>query len=202
MKAFSFVLLSCVLLAGCGTDVDVQRLQDCSVRVTDGQGWGSGVFVAPNIIVTAAHVAECDPTYIELNDGTTADIVEIFISDKYDVAFVRVDLVHDYLPLGEAVKLGDVVYHVGTPLDAAWFNCLFQGIVSKTDIDWAIWTDGIVVDAFGAHGCSGGGVFNEKGQVVGIMVGGMVYGCGICEPVSHIQEALNVYLEEFSSATP
>lgn len=171
--------------------LDLQYLQDCTVQVlcADG-GWGSGVFIGPDIVVTAAHVADGEPNRVLLNDRTILNIIEISISENCDVAILRVEGTHDFVPLGGEVALGDLVYHIGTPLEKEFFNCLFKGIVCQTNVDWYIWSDGFIMDAWSAHGCSGGPVFNEKGELVGLLVGGSAYGSGICETLEHIKQTL------------
>lgn len=80
---------------------------------------------------------------------------------------------------------GESVFHIGNFYGDNFDNSLTTGIVSQVGVrplrlpGWP-WEIVDQTDAAGAPGCSGGGVFNTAGEVVGLMVGtGPSLGIGI-----------------------
>lgn len=82
---------------------------------------------------------------------------------------------------------GDSVFHIGNFRGDNFDNSLTTGVVSQVGVHpdelpgwpWAVVDQ---TDAAGAPGCSGGGVFNSSGEVVGIMVGAAGPGVSVFVP--------------------
>jgi S1-C subfamily serine protease len=97
-------------------------LRRCTVRVEQGQGHGTGFFVAPGLVVTCAHVVETTdsqttpvPIYWQ---GQTyrAHIEKIFASPYPDLALLRTELQeHPCVYLHTAITLDDPLYSFSYP---------------------------------------------------------------------------------------
>ena len=173
--------------------LDLSVLDSCGI-ITNGYGHGSCVAIGPDLVLTAGHCIGYKGGWIEIG-GIKYDILDEWKSEQYDVGFVRIDGTLPYLQLGEMPQLLDTVYFVGAPIDVELVNMITKGIVSKLDINGlGDWAGVMIVDAFGNSGSSGCALLNQQGQIIGIAVGG--YGNTtpeLCEPISHIREALEEY---------
>jgi len=180
-------------------EFDLSVLESVGI-ITDGIGHGSCFAVGPDIIVTAKHCVIDDMTgeyrneWIEINDKVYT-IVDIYVSDKYDIAILKIDGSVPYLDLGAMPGLLDEVYIVGSPENIYFENNITKGVITNLGVSWNIWTDALVADAVAWWGNSGGPLFNTDGQVIGILVGGPPYADGInlCENVEHLKEVLGEY---------
>lgn len=183
-------------------EVPFESMLQSTVMVSDSYGHATGVMIEDGLIVTAGHVVENVPTYVQFCDDTVAEVTGIWRHPEYDVGFLWVDP-NDWacaaLTSSDVLKLGDEVFHVGTPLDPGLRHSLFKGIVTYLMRDWDVWEDGMQIDAWAAPGCSGGPVFDSQGRLVGIVVGGPNRN-GACavivETSEHIQQALEDYEAE------
>lgn len=144
-----------------------------TVMLRCGGSLGSGFFVAPQLVLTNAHVL-CPPgdsMTAVLSDGTSlAARPEPGRADPWlDLALVRVDeATAPPLPLGDATGLrpGDRIVVIGTP-EGLDFS-VHEGIVSHTGRA----NLGVVylqLDASINPGNSGGPAFDAQGRVVGIV---------------------------------
>ncbi|NJR66507.1 MAG: trypsin-like peptidase domain-containing protein, partial [Leptolyngbyaceae cyanobacterium CRU_2_3] len=78
-------------------------LQQCTVKLTlpDRMGWGTGFFVAPEWILTCAHVvqtAQGQPVQVQWQKQELEAVVERSLPDPYDLALLRVTLPIDTNP--------------------------------------------------------------------------------------------------------
>lgn len=121
-------------------------------------GHGTGVWVADNLVLTNFHV-------LTINSAT-------FVEDKL-AKVVRVDTLNDLallsveigkiapLNIAEGVSIGEFVYFVGNPHDHR--KAVFTGrIVDVTE-------PYIYADAHPMPGCSGSGLYNQKGELIGLI---------------------------------
>lgn len=185
--------------------LDLQTvLPACGIIAGDGGSHGSCVAIGPDLVLTAGHCIHPGKSCIEI-DGQKYGIIDTWKSDKYDIAFVRVDGGLSYLEFGDMPSLLDSIYVIGSPLsDGEKINCInnvTKGRISNLNVDWFIWVDGIIVDVTAYPGNSGGPLLDKNGRIIGVMVGchNRVHGGGdnfwLAESVDHIREALTKYYE-------
>ena len=170
---------------------------DASVLIyNNAGGFGCGVFIKDNVVLTAGHVINTSVDYIEFSDGTVLPVDDFYIDDKEDIGFIFVDA--DELHISKISqsqnKLGDIVYLVGSPYSKDYKFTITKGILSHLDRDiWGEydWHDLLQTDAEGAPGSSGSPLYNSNGKVIGIVVTGPNPGGGVtlCEDAKSILEA-------------
>lgn len=131
-------------------------------------GHGSGVAVKHNIVATNCHVA-LKGKYIIIKQGKKYSRATIVVVNKPgDICLLRV---HDITLVPVSVRpsadlaSGDDIYAVGNPLDIE--NYLSKGMLSQVLNDnqgntWVV--SGIIT----APGSSGGGLFDENGNLIAI----------------------------------
>jgi len=130
-------------------------------------GCGTGFYVFPGKILTAAHVVEnafsiaiCNTKYIE-NDI----VILLKIDHELDLALLEVDdLETPCLPLAKVHKLqiGQPVVKIGFPLGD--FKTASEGIIRSNEII----DSQFLVSAPGAPGSSGSPILNLSGEIIGI----------------------------------
>ena len=138
------------------------------------RGLGSGFIIsADGMIVTNHHViVNADTVTVRLSDGRefTAEVIG---SDALtDIAVLDIDT-PDGLPFVEfgdsdAIRVGDSVVAMGSPFGLG--GTVTSGIISATsrNINAGPFDDFIQTDAAINRGNSGGPLFNEHGQVIGV----------------------------------
>jgi serine protease Do len=137
------------------------------------RGAGTGfVISADGQIVTNAHVIEgADEVKVTFEDGTSY-IAEVKGSDNTtDIALLDIEAEGlDYVSFGdsEALKVGQNVIAMGNPFGLG--NTVTTGIVSALgrDINAGPFDNFIQTDAAINRGNSGGPLFNEAGEVIGV----------------------------------
>lgn len=129
----------------------------------------SGAFVTSSgDILTARHCA----TDIESIDVVTADGREyeakvVAISSRHDLALIHIDELNTpYFRLATTLAQGQTIYTYGSPL--AITGTLATGIVAKLNGDVNY------IDCSVLPGNSGGPLFNDAGELVGITTAGFV----------------------------
>ena len=177
-------------------DVDILRSESARIAVMakaaptvvvvfepDGKGGGSGVMITPDgFALSNYHVVQpCGKAMkCGLSDGRLYDAVLVGIDPTGDVALVKLfgreDFPHAPLADSDLVRVGDPVFAMGNPLllstdlqpSASW------GIISGTHryqfpagtlLEYA---DCFQTDAAVNPGNSGGPLFNDHGEVIGI----------------------------------
>ncbi|MDJ0729485.1 MAG: trypsin-like peptidase domain-containing protein [Crocosphaera sp.] len=104
----------------------INRLKNCTVRLSHDGGKshdGTGFFVAPNLIITCAHVCHKFGSYQAYAwwNNTNYPVKIIKCSDdveQYDLALLELEdkeIKHPYLLLEEKVNIGDNLYSYGYP---------------------------------------------------------------------------------------
>ncbi len=145
------------------------------------RGLGSGVIVSPEgYILTNNHVIEgADELLVKLPDDRELAARLVGADPKTDVAVIKVEgvaLPHAVLGDSDSLRVGDVVFALGNPLDVG--QTATMGIVSATgrrgldllargDSDPG-YEDFIQTDAAINVGNSGGALVDAKGRLVGI----------------------------------
>jgi serine protease Do len=136
-------------------------------------GLGTGFIISSDgEIVTNAHVVDgADQVRVTLADGRKLDAKVLGVDKATDIAVVKVDA-HDLptVKFGDSrqLKVGQPVIAMGNPFGLG--NTVTSGIVSGLgrDINSGPFDNFIQTDAAINRGNSGGPLFNEQGEVVGI----------------------------------
>lgn len=137
----------------------------------DGNGsLGSGILIKESLFLTNYHVIEdATSAKIKMMNGKVYDVQGVVVYDeKLDLAVVKINEKTNITPvtLGplSEVKKGQHAVAIGSPLGLQ--NTVTEGIVSNLYND-----DGrtlIQISVPVTHGSSGGALFNDKGQVIGV----------------------------------
>jgi serine protease Do len=135
---------------------------------------GSGFIIDPSgIIVTNRHVVEgATDILVTLQDNTLLRAKLLAQADQIDVALIKVTP-ESPLPSvrfgdSDTLRVADRVLAIGNPLGLG--GSVTRGIVSalNRDIRDTQFDDYIQTDAAINHGNSGGPLFNERGEVIGM----------------------------------
>lgn len=181
------ILLTALMLTGCAvadasyfapvepvevvepelTEADIETLKESCVMIYADNGetqvQGSAVAIGENRYLTAYHVIADGRTNLKTSDGEKLTVENY--SEELDIMVVT--------SIGKAVpvkigdvrdtRVGDEVIMISSPMGA--YNTVtratIKGILEK-----------IVIDGASTGGSSGGGVFNMKGELIGIVIGG------------------------------
>jgi len=152
------------------------------VEVVADDGWewsGSGVIVASNIILTAGHVVEDADKIVVITDSNEMyNAIGWYEDEKNDCGIIVLrSEFKDYAQFADSNELliGESVYIVGSPYGKELFNNVTFGIISglNRDADFFGECGMITSDAAANPGNSGGPVFNMRGEIIGILVGGI-----------------------------
>lgn len=142
-------------------------------ELPDRMGSGSGFFIDGGYIVTNNHVVDdAKKMTVVLNDGRELQATLVGTDPKTDLAVVKVSGANLPRPLAwgnsTAARPGDNVFAIGSPFGLG--NTVTSGIVSARgrDIRSGQYDDYIQVDAAINQGNSGGPLFDQGGQVIGI----------------------------------
>lgn len=176
------------------------------------EGAGSGVIISTDgYIITNAHVITnpengklADAIKIRLNSGEDYDAKIIGSDSDSDIALLKINakkLTAATIGNSDAIEVGEQVIAVGNPLGELG-GTVTSGIVSATNREITVENNKmtlIQIDAAINPGNSGGGLFNTKGELIGIVnaktTDVTVEGLGFAIPVN---EAISV-VEELES---
>lgn len=174
------------------------------------EGAGSGVIVSStddgSYILTCAHVIEgAGKIIVTLKDGTEYEADAYVCDAESDIGVIKLNV--KGLPVAtvghfDEVVVGETVVAIGNPLGTLG-GSVTNGIVSALDRD-------IIIDGTTYHllqtnaeinpGNSGGGLFNAKGELIGIVnaksVGENVEGLGFAIPVNDAIEIMTDLIEK------
>ncbi|MCD8145359.1 MAG: trypsin-like peptidase domain-containing protein [Oscillospiraceae bacterium] len=150
---------------------------------TESAASGSGfIITSDGYIVTNYHVVEdgdSDGITVTLYDGTTYEATLVGYDSSNDVAVLKIeatDLTPVVLGDSDSLSVGDDVVAIGNPLGELTFS-LTSGVVSALDREVTVSSDSsgssvtmnlIQTDCAINSGNSGGALFNEYGEVIGI----------------------------------
>ena len=142
----------------------------------DGGSVGTGFMIDERHIVTVAHVIEGAASVLVEVNGDLAEAVIVGFDKERDIALLRSDV-----PLGDQTfELQDIDYTTGDEVSAIGFPrgldaSLTTGVISNQEVEFDSmpFSRFIQVDAPLNPGNSGGPVFNEAGDVIGIVDWGL-----------------------------
>lgn len=193
------IILLCILMVVRNIRGDVefkskyQRMVDSYVLIGNSYGFAGGVIIDDNIILTAAHVLQQSDIIVTLDNGSSKEVVDFYIDDVRDVGFIFIDIDEkEIVNLSESFyELGDDVFLIGSPYHNDFSKSLTKGILSHLNRTCYGKSGLLQTDAEGAPGSSGGPLFNDDGEVIGICVGGATPGGGVtlCESLENIKES-------------
>jgi S1-C subfamily serine protease len=166
-------------------------------------GWqGSGVYVGDGLVMTARHVIERQTEFVvTFENGDTYTTNWSLAEEESDIGFLRISEPRcKPLKLNTAkLRRGDTVFILGNPFGIELKFSVSKGIVSAVDRDAeGFFGEKLIFqsDAASYPGNSGGPVLNERGEIVGILVGG--YGgydnISFCIPAEICGQALDTCL--------
>ena len=209
-----------------GNDVDALSVKDIVINVKDsvveittsvtktslfmGQyvtsGAGSGVILSKEgLIVTNHHVInEADEISVRLSNGETHDAKLIASDVQTDLAVIRIDaenLQPAVLGNSDDMYVGDAVYAIGNPLGSLG-GTVTEGILSAKDREITIEGQSMTLLQTSAAinpGNSGGGLFNAKGELIGVVnaksSGSDIEGLGFAIPIDIAKTVVNDLVE-------
>lgn len=167
-----------------GTDVfEINKNKVVEIYADFGQeiGAGTGVIISNGLLITNAHVifsADKSKNEIAKKNGYKAKFAKHYTEFDIDLKYVSLedDLAVFSINKGEAVKLalkqakiGEKCYAVGNAQGQG--ICMFDGIISDS-ARIVKEKEFIMFTALVTHGNSGGPLFNEMGELVGIVTMG------------------------------
>jgi serine protease Do len=165
----------------------IESLRRSTVRVTSGQGNGSGVVLTGERIVTNAHVIRGARLSVESWEGKTLPASLIKIDRRRDLALLAVvKLDAPAATLGDSGRLqaGAPVVAIGNPLG-------FTGAVSSGVVHAGGGLNWVYADVRLAPGNSGGPLADLRGEVVGINTMIVAGGLALAIPSRAVQSFLN-----------
>jgi serine protease Do len=162
------------------------------------QGLGSGFIISKDgQIVTNNHVVEgADKVMVKLSDGREFEATVVGSDPMTDIALLKikadVDLPAVTFGSSDAMRVGDEVVAMGNPFGLG--GTVTTGIVSakSRNINSGPYDDFIQTDAAINRGNSGGPLFNNAGEVIGVNTailspGGGSVGIGFSVPSDLVQ---------------
>lgn len=151
-----------------------EQFSDTVVRIeTDQGGVGTGFFISSDgLIITNAHVVgQSSLLYVTLSNGDERLAEVLGTYDDKDIALLHVDAYQqNYLDYknNADVRVGDPVQAIGFALDLPGSPTLTKGYVSAFREEFLGGLDIIQTDAALNSGNSGGPLFDDYGNLIGI----------------------------------
>ena len=172
--------------------------------VTEGAGSGI-VYSEDGYIITNNHVIEGASTInVTFNDGKSYEASLVAADSQSDIAVLKIDA-DGLTPVSfndsDSLSVGDLAVVIGNPLGTL-AGTATEGIVSGLEREITI--DGksmtlIQVSASVNPGNSGGGVFDQQGNLIGLVVakssGSDVEGLGFAIPSNTVQSVVKSLIE-------
>ncbi len=164
-------------------------------------GAGSGViFTSDGYIVTNNHVIEDTKVIrVRLANGQEYEAKLIGVDVKSDIAVIKIDaknLEAAILGNSEHIQVGDTAIAIGNPLGELG-GTVTSGIISALDREITIGNQVMNLLQTNAQinrGNSGGGLFNSKGELIGIVnaksAGTSIEGIGFAIPINDVNNVV------------
>ncbi len=187
-------------------EIELSDALNSVVRIEyNGQHTGSGFVIDEwkGLIITARHVVEREGNYVVVfSDGVKRNVQGIRVAERSDCAVLRVvrrSNLHA-VRIETEVSVGETIYVVGSPFTVTYTNYVTRGIISKMNVlnEFFAVRHLVMIDAAASPGNSGGPVFNERGAVVGILIGSDRRGDGLnyITPATDFSDLLEGWYDE------
>jgi serine protease Do len=145
---------------------------------TSNMGLGSGVLIRNDMVLTAAHVVgNAEEIMVQLFDGQAVPAKTVRISKIADVAVIQLlkPLKNPQvatLGVSDSTRIGEEVFVIGAPMGLPF--SLSRGVISGRHSEENKTYAGKILEFFQTDaaintGNSGGPMFNNKGEVIGIV---------------------------------
>ena len=189
-----------------GLSITEKRVRNAAVKVVTGGGHGSGTVVQYKdltLVFTAKHVADgkLGQQYLINKDIEQRNATLIYQSKEHDIAILVVPSGFDRIKAmnwnpASKYDIGTDIIYSGHP---SWHKLMsFNGrIVGYEEVAGS--GTQIIVNTYGWFGCSGSGVYNKKGELIGILYGVDVqyaYGTQIQENMIWVAPIKNVNMDD------
>jgi len=189
----------------------VRQVDDSVVKIEVdymyGEWSGTGVIISEDgTILTAGHVVDFEllddvKVTVTLKDGTILEVVDFYKIDNdiTDVGILKVDpngyKLQEAKFVGFKPEIGEKVFAIGEPYGI--YQYVTSGIISALNVDADFFgrKNLLMTDTPLNPGNSGCPLFNMKGQIVAILVGGIggADGIGFCIPAEVCIAVINIY---------
>lgn len=126
------------------------------------QGYGSGITIGNNYILSSAHIVYNKKQLPFINDKYYAKVIKR--DQDSDLLLLKISNSAKSFKLANSISLGEKVIIWGYP--AGYESFIFGRVANFTE-------EIIFLDAKVIKGMSGGAVINEKGELLGIFKGGV-----------------------------
>ena len=175
-RVVALILYFLMMTVVCLGDITTAPV-DNVVRLKIGSASGTGFLLGDGRMITAKHVVEkCEMAMVAIYSDGTLEIItaaQITMSDDYDIAIVDVKRKGQQLTIFDGdLNIGFPIYTISMPFSSSVRfgsvgvigseRCLLEGQYT--------WKDVRMADIHCVGGMSGGPVFNNDDQVVGIVV--------------------------------
>tara|TARA_B100000242_G_scaffold130061_1_gene91919 strand:+ start:167 stop:931 length:765 start_codon:yes stop_codon:yes gene_type:complete len=189
-----------------GLSLNEKRVRGAAVKVVTTTGHGSGTVVQYKdltLVLTAKHVTDgsLGQTYLISKDVEQRSATLIYKSRDHDIAVLVVPSGFHTIkgmpwnPTDDYSIGTDIVYS-GHP---SWHKLMsFDGRISGYEELQGAGTQ-LIVNTYGWFGCSGSGVYNKKGELIGILFGIDVqytYGTQIQENMIWVAPIKNINIKD------
>lgn len=186
-----------------------ELVKDCVVRVEMGNAYGSGIVyrITPQqiIIATNAHVLDYwkdESSFVYFPEGYYASAMKLGCSARYDVGFLAID--NDYFTYEEletmcyaavdetiydALQEGDSLFSVGADKELSDLVSYEGTLVDTSRYIEEFGSNMLYACGFAKAGMSGGGTFDGKGHLIGMISGGTGQGETASVPLPDMIEA-------------
>jgi serine protease Do len=171
----------------------VDMYDDSVVTITTNKGLGSGIVIDDRYVLTNYHVIQdASSATVTTIDNEQIKVTGVAASDKEnDLAIIQTDRSIGATPVEIGynslnVKKGDKVVAIGSPLGLQ--NTVSDGLISN--IMYISGTRYIQTSAPIDHGSSGGALFDEYGELIGITAAGYTSQADLNFAVSSLYAAI------------
>lgn len=166
----------------------IQRIKAATVTVRTASGHGSGFVISEQgHVLTNQHVVANNQDVLVIIEGEELRAQVLQTDNRRDVALLKLKGGFGQSPIEIHQKragLGESIYVIGTPLDESLDFSISRGIISANrDIKGQRYYQ---TDAAVNPGNSGGPVFNDAGNVIGIIVSGHFTNDGASRNINYI----------------